>query len=121
VSELHLCADVTRLGMDALRREEFVHRGAIRAWHVSGDAQGRRARAMRKKARDYHAERLLVTLLGYLVSLCAYRTGRRSKKVYSLERMAREVLALAPCVYAERHNTFTTEVRKRRKRLGYPR
>ena len=39
VSELHLCADVAGHGLDALQREEFVHRGVITSWHAD-DAQG---------------------------------------------------------------------------------
>src|SRR5262249_30436826 len=38
VSELHLCADVAGQGVDALRREDFVHRGSIACWHAN-DAQ----------------------------------------------------------------------------------
>jgi len=75
--------------------------------------------ALRKKAHAYQEERLVVTLLGYLESLCAYRAGRRPKAAYSLERTARAVVAEARRVYAERHTDFTREVRKKRKRLGY--
>jgi len=38
VSELHLCADVAGHEVDALRREDFVHRGSIATWHAN-DAQ----------------------------------------------------------------------------------
>src|SRR5262249_28133554 len=38
VSELHLCADVAGQEVDALRREDFVHRGTIATWHAN-DAQ----------------------------------------------------------------------------------
>ena len=75
--------------------------------------------AVRKKAHAYQEERLVVTLMGYLESLCAYRAGRRPKAAYSLERTARAVVAEARRVYAERHTDFTREVRKKRKRLGY--
>ena len=61
----------------------------------------------------------MVTVLGYLESLCAYRACRRLRKTYSLERTAREIVAEARQIYAERHTDFTHEVRKKRRRLDY--
>src|SRR5262245_39003544 len=72
--------------------------------------------AVRKKAHAYQEERLGVTLLGYLESLCAYRAGRRPKAAYSLERTARAVVAEARQIYAERHTDFISKVRKKHKR-----
>src|SRR5262249_42993176 len=76
--------------------------------------------AVRRKAHAYQEERLVVTVLGYLESLCAYRAGRRPKKTYSLERAAREVVAEARRGYGERPTHFTRQGGKKRQRPRSP-
>src|SRR5262249_15383246 len=78
------------------------------------------APAQRQKAHAFHEERILATILGYLESWAAYRTG--SKQVapsLDVTTVLRAVADRSDGFYAARQSDFYQEVLKKRKRLGY--
>lgn len=76
--------------------------------------------AMREKQRAFHEKRMLSTILGYVESYAAWKAGEMgSASASNLYGTLASIVQRSQEHYDERGSSFTTQVKDKRKKLGF--